>query len=485
MFIYNTLTRSKETFKAIKSGNVGLYTCGSTVYFYSHIGNMRTYVQEDVLKRVLKHEGYNVKHIQNITDVGHLVSDADEGEDKLRLESEKEHKSMAQIADFYTKAFLKDLDSLNIILPSVMPKATEHIPDMIALVKELEEKGFIYRAKDGMYFDTSKFDGYGALTGMSFERLNNELKGGARVKMIEGKRNITDFVVWRFAHGNETEMIWDSPWGRGFPGWHIECSAMSMKYLGEHFDMHCGGIDHIAIHHTNEIAQSEGATGRKFVNYWVHTNFLNINGRKIAKSEGDLYTVQYIIDKGYSQQAIRLFLISGHYRQSLNFTFEALGNTENTLIGIYSFLERVSEINEQEEKDDPEFMKKVKILQESFFKSMSDDMNISEALSSMHSIIKEANTRMASHKMTKSEAKAVIDAMLEIDTVLGLDFNKYTHRRKQSLALEIQALVDERENARKTRNFKRADEIRDMLKKKYGVMLEDTDKGVRWKVEKG
>ncbi len=475
--LYNSLTRKKQTFRPINDKKVGLYTCGVTAYYMPHVGNMIAYMKWDVLKRLLIHDGYEVTHVENITDVGHLVSDADTGEDKLRLEAEKEHKSMRETADFYTKAFLEDCRLLNVIPPTVMPKATDHIKDMLDLLEKLDAKGYLYKAQDGIYFDTSKFKGYGKLTGTSFKRLNAELKSGARVEKVEGKRNITDFVVWRFAHGDEKEMIWDSKWGRGFPGWHLECSAMSMKYLGNHFDMHCGGIDHLQIHHPNEIAQSEGATGEKFVNYWLHENFLLMDGQKMSKSLRNIYTINDIVAKGYSPMALRLFLISGQYRQQQNFTFEALTNAENTIKGIYSFLQRVTDTkNKNENSDTKEFKKKMTAYKKKFFKELNDDLNMPAAMANLHAIISETNARSV---LNRKESRTVLKALLEIDTVLGLGFDKHV-TVKQPLDKEIKKLVDEREEARKRKDFKRSDEIRNMLKEKYHILLEDTDKGVRW-----
>ncbi|MEM4245179.1 MAG: cysteine--tRNA ligase, partial [Candidatus Nanoarchaeia archaeon] len=284
---YNTLTRKKEVFKPIHDKKVGIYTCGPTVYWYQHIGNLRSYIFSDLLKKVLLFNGYEVKHVMNVTDVGHLTSDADEGEDKIEKAAAKEGKSAKEIADYYWKVFRNDFKKLNIAEPTVWCKATEHIKEQIDLIKRLEKKGYTYRTDDGIYFDTSKFKDYGKLA-----RLKKEgLEAGKRIE-LKDKKNITDFALWKFSEKpGVRQQEWDSPWGVGFPGWHIECSAMSMKHLGEHFDIHTGGIDHIPVHHTNEIAQSEAATGKKFVNYWMHGAFLTSKGEKISKSKGGLYTI--------------------------------------------------------------------------------------------------------------------------------------------------------------------------------------------------
>lgn len=480
--LYNTLTHKKEVFRPIEDRKVRMYACGPTVYYMAHIGNMRKNVYDDLLDRVLRHGGYEVEHIMNLTDVGHLISDADEGEDKLRLEAEKEHKSMHDIADFYTKMIFNDFRLLNIRMPEKTPKASEHIGDMIALIKRLDEKGYLYKAEDGVYFDTSKFKDYGKLTGTRFKELNERLRAGARVDLIKSKRHVTDFAVWRLASPHMHEMVWDSPWGRGFPGWHIECSAMSMKYLGNHFDIHTGAVDLIPIHHTNEIAQSEAATGEKFVNHWVHYEFLVVAEQKMSKSLRNIYTVQEIADKGYNPLSLRLFYLTGHYKQQLNFTFEALTNAENTLKGIYFFLQRLGEVkNKVKNEDSKEFKSKVALHKKAFFKALDDDINMPLALSGMHALISATNVREASGKLNRAEARYVVKAMLELDEVLGLDFEKHTKAKKEPLAVEVEKLIQEREDARKAKDFQRADEIRKILKESYNIVLEDTKDGVKWR----
>lgn len=480
--LYNSMGRKKVVFRPIDNGSVRMYTCGITAYYSAHIGNIRTYVNQDILKRVLLHDKYSVKHVQNITDVGHLVSDADTGDDKLRLEAGKEHKSMRAVADFYASIFIEDLKALNVIMPDVMPKASEHIPDMLNLIKELSDKGFLYQASNGIYFDTSKFKGYGKLIGMGFKELNSSLKESARVEKVEGKKNATDFAVWRFANPDEKEMVWDSPWGRGFPGWHLECSAMSMKYLGEHFDIHSGGVDHLQVHHPNEIAQSEGATGQKFVNYWVHMEFLIVDGKKMSKSVNNIYTVKDILAKGHSPMALRLFLISANYRQMLNFTFEALAGAESELSGVYSFMERLSDVqNKGANADTNEFKKSVASLKKEFFSKLNDDISMPEALAAMHSLINAANSRSASGRLNRNEARAVAKAMLDMDSILGLGFGEHYRKEKQRLGKEERSLIRERERARKAGDFKRSDEIRDMLMERYKVAVEDTKEGQIWR----
>lgn len=483
MFLYNTINHKKQLFKSISAKHVGIYACGPTVYSAPHIGNFRAYLEQDILKRALVHDGYSVNHIVNITDVGHLVGDASLGEDKVKLAAEREHKTARQVADFYTEEFLRDMKSLNILLPTKMPKATDHIKEMLALIEILEEKGYLYKAPTGIYFDTSKFKEYGKLAKMTFERLNKFLKAGARVERAAGLKNITDFAVWRFRkRESKDDMVWDSKWGEGFPGWHIECSAMSMKYLGETFDIHCGGIDHIPIHHTNEIAQSESATEKKFVNYWVHNNFLTVDGGKMAKSIGNVYTIEDLKAKGFSPISVRYMLISAHYRKKLNFTLQALTHVSKTLNGIYSFLQRLSQI-ESSAKSDKDFEILIKESQDAFFKQLYNDLNLPAALSAMHNLITETNRKIEEDLLSKSDAKLVLEAMLEFDQILGLEFEKNSKQNKKEIKGEIERLIGEREEARKSKDFKRSDEIREMLKKEYKIILEDTKDGIRWHKE--
>lgn len=477
MILYNTMARKKQAFKPIRKGEIGIYTCGPTVYWFAHIGNMKSYVAEDIIKRTLIHRGYKVKHVMNITDVGHLVGDANIGEDKVKKEARKEHKTAIEVARFYTDAFMEDMGRLNIKNPDVICKATEHIPEMLDLVKMLDEKGYLYKTETGIYYDTSKFKDYGKLAGMTFEKLNKYLKAGARVERAKGIRNITDFAVWRFAKGDETEMVWDSEWGRGFPGWHIECSAMSMKYLGEHFDIHMGGIDHIPIHHTNEIAQSEGATGKKFVNYWLHMAFLKVNNMKMAKSTGNIYTVQDLVDRGFDPLAVRFMLLSGHYRKELNFTIEALESTSRNLVSLYSFIDRIRGVSVSgTAAKSSEFAKLVERHRAGFFSAMEDDFAVPMALVEMHALVKESNKRL-DEGMGREEARLVLEAMQDFDSILGLGFDR--KHAKQNLSENLKKLIGERDAARAAKDFAKADMIREQLKKE-GITLEDTEHGTVW-----
>lgn len=456
-----------------------MYTCGPTVYNFAHIGNMRAYIAADLLKRTLAHNGYRVKHVMNITDVGHLVSDANLGEDKIRMTAQHEHKSVYEVAKFYTEEFIKDMKLLNLIIPDVMPKATDHVRDMLEIIYKLDEKGFLYKVATGMYFDTSKFKSYGQLMGLGFEDLNNYLVAGARVERAAGIRNITDFAVWRFAKGEEKEMVWDSKYGRGFPGWHIECSAMSMKYLGEHFDVHTGGIDHLPVHHTNEIAQSETATGKKFVDFWIHSEFLLVNGKKMSKSLGNVYTLQHLEEKGHSAMAFKYFVLAAYYRSQINFTFDALRNAENTLNGIYLFIEKIAAVaNSGPEKRDKALAEKAARISDEFFEGINNDLNTSLALSKMHMLVSEAN-KAYEKGMSKADAKTVLDAIIGFDDVLGLQFKQHAHG-KAALNDEIKQLIGERNRLRKEGKFAEADKIRARLRNEFKIGIEDTGSGTVW-----
>ncbi len=476
MQIYNTLAHKRQELASLKKGHIGMYSCGPTVYNYAHIGNMRPYIITDLLKRLLSRDGYSVTHVMNITDVGHLVSDANLGEDKIRLKAKQEHKSAHEVAEFYTKEFVKDLELLNILMPNVMPRATEHVKDMLALVSSLDKKGYIYKVRTGMYYDTSMFKDYGQLMGMTFKRLNDYLIAGARVERAAGIRNTTDFAVWRFAPEGEREMVWESEYGKGFPGWHIECSAMSMRYLGEHFDIHTGGIDHLPIHHTNEIAQSEAATGKRFVDYWLHVEFLQVNGRKMSKSLNNVYTLQDLIDKGYSPMDFRYFILSGYYRSQLNFTFDALDGARNTMRAIYSCMERLHAMGKAGAAS-PELAGRIRESKERFFASLEDDLNSPMALSALHEIISAANKALE-NGVSERDAAAIIEAIREMDGVLGLGIG--SHTGSKSLPKGAMLLVEERERLRKERKFKEADSVRKKLKEDYGVEIEDTPSGPVW-----
>jgi len=455
--LYNTLSRKKEVFNSIKKSSVSIYTCGPTVYNSAHIGNLRTYIFEDILKKVLLFNKFKVKHVMNITDVGHLTSDGDTGEDKMEKGSKREGKSAWDIAKFYTKEFKDDIKKLNILEPDIWCKATENIKEQIDFVKELDKKGFVYEISDGLYFDTSRLKDYGKLARLKIEKL----KPGVRVKLVHGKKNSTDFALWKFSpKGEKRQMEWKFKDSYGFPGWHIECSAMSMKFLGEHFDIHCGGVDHIPVHHTNEIAQSEALLGKKWVNYWLHGEFLKVDGGKMSKSLNNFYTLNYVIKKGFDALVLRYFYLSAHYRTVLNFTFEGLEGAKNS----YEHLkDRVLEIKSC--KDSKGRISKYK---NKFLKACNDDLNTPQALAVLWDVL----------KTNSLGSKEKYSLVLDFDTVLGLGLGKI---KKSKVSKGILDLIKNRDKARKEKDWKLADKIRDTLKKK-GVVLEDTDKGVKWKV---
>lgn len=456
--LYNTLTRKKEVFNPIKKSRVTLYTCGPTVYNYAHIGNLRTFIFEDVLKRTLLYNHYKVKHIMNITDVGHLTSDSDTGEDKIEIGAKREKKTAWQVADFYTKAFLKDIEKLNILPATKYPKATAHIKEMLDLIKILEKKGFTYKTSDGIYFDTSKLKDYGKLDPKNIAGL----KAGKRID-IKGKKTPTDFALWKFSPKNQKrQMEWPSPWGKGFPGWHIECSAMALKYLGKTLDIHCGGMDHIQVHHTNEIAQSEAATGKPFGNYWLHSVFLVLKDKKMAKSTGNIITLESLEKMNFSPLAYRYLLLTAHYRTPLTFTYEALESAQNAYNNLK---EKLQDLKHYPGKKQNKIL--IKEYKHFFLEAINNDLDTPHALSLLWRVLKEQNL----------SNKAKYDLLIDFDQVLGLKLKEVTSRKIDS---QIKKLIKERERARKKRNYKKADEIRKELSG-LGIILEDTKQGVKWK----
>lgn len=450
--IYSTLTRKTEGFKPLKNGKVGIYACGPTVYNFAHIGNLRTYVFEDVLKRVLSYNDYKVKHIMNITDVGHLTDDADQGEDKMEKGAAREGKTAWQIAKFYTNAFKKDLKDLNIIAPTKFTKATENIKEQIDLIKTLEKKGFAYKTTDGVYFDTSKLPDYGKLAQLN----KQELKAGARVEMGE-KKNITDFALWKFSpKGQKRQMEWKSPWGIGFPGWHIECSAMSAKYLGQPFDIHCGGIDHVPVHHTNEIAQSEAANDKPLANYWLHGEFLILEEEKMAKSGGNFITLQTLKDKNLSPLAYRYLLLQTHYRKQLNFSWGAVEAAQNGLSHLTNIIKTWGR-----PKGNCELYEK------KFLEAINNDLDTPAALAIMWDLIKDPIYPPETKKTT----------ILKFDKILGLGLDKIK-KDNTKLSSSIQELVTKRNKARTDKNWAESDELRKEIES-LGYTVEDTAEGTK------
>ena len=458
---YNTLTKQKEEFTPLEGNTVRMYSCGPTVYKDATIGNMRTNIFMDTLRRVLKYNGYNLKHVMNITDVGHLVSDGDEGEDKMIKSAREEKKTPLEIAEHYTKLFFRDLERLNIDLPEIIAKATDNIPDMIEFVKKLIQNGYAYETSTAIYFDVSKLDAYGILSGID---VRNQ-KAGARVEVDKEKRNPYDFAVWIKAPENHL-MKWDSPWGLSYPGWHIECSAMSQKFLGEVFDIHTGGIDLIPTHHENEIAQSKGACGKIPAKFWMHGEFLLINGGKMSKSLGNVYLMEDIIQRGYNPLVYKIFCFTAHYRNKLNFTWEGMDAAATSLArlqeGYYKHLEGNKTISQEV----------IQEYKQKFLEAINDDLNMPLAMSVVWDVVKQPE-----------KSKQYADLLLDFDKVLGLRLQETQRQETTSLELppEIEELLQKRKEARERKDWAMSDSIRDALKEK-GYQVIDSKEGM--KVEK-
>jgi len=452
--------RKKQLFKPLKDKEVRMYSCGPTVYDYAHLGHFRAYVFVDVLKRVLEYNGFKVKHVMNITDVGHLTSDADTGEDKMEKGAKREGKTVWEIAEFYTKDFFDAMDKLNVKKANVICKATDNIKEMIEFIKKIEKNGYAYRTSDGIYFDTSKLKDYGKLAGLDI----NGLKEGARVEPNPEKRNPTDFALWKFSpKDSKRQMEWPSPWGIGFPGWHIECSAMSIKYLGDQIDIHTGGVDHIPIHHTNEIAQSQGALKKETVRFWLHNEFVLINNQKMSKSLNNFYTMRDIINKGFDPLALRYLLLTSHYRSKLNFTWESLQSAQNSL---NTLRENIILLQKPDKKKSDK--RKINEYKKKFLEFINDDLNTPYAISLLWKLIRDED-----EISNKDKYKLIMD----FDRVFGLNL-KDIKEVKIKVPKEIQKLIKEREDARKRKDWKRADEIREEIRAK-GYVIEDSKDGVK------
>ncbi len=466
-YLYNTLTKKVEEFIPNEEGRVAMYTCGPTVYHFAHIGNLRSYIMEDVLEKYLRFDGYDVKRVMNITDVGHLSSDGDTGEDKMLAGAKREHKTVMDIARFYTDAFMEDCRKLSIKIPDVVEPATNCIPEFIHMIEVLLEKGYAYTAGENVYFDTSKLNHYYVLSAQNEE----ELQVGVRddVEEDSNKKNKTDFVLWFTKSKFENqELKWDSPWGTGYPGWHIECSCISMKHLGEYMDIHCGGVDNIFPHHTNEIAQSEAYTGHKWCNYWFHVNHLNTKNGKMSKSKGEFLTVSLLEEKGYDPMVYRMFCLLSHYRKPLEFTWEGLDN----VVAVYeSLMKKIGNLSEDGSVEEDA----VAAYEMKFAEALANDINISSAITVLYDMLKDAISDASKRRLVE-----------RFDEVLSLGLTKAFEKREEkevdaALAAYVEKMISERKAAKKEKNFARADEIRDELAAK-GIELKDTREGTIWNI---
>ena len=453
IYFYNTLTKNKEKFESINKEEVRMYSCGPTVYKDASIGNMRTYIMNDIIRRVLKYNGYKVKHAMNITDVGHLVSDADEGEDKMLKSAREMQKSPYEIAAYYTKLFMEDLAKLNVETPEVICKATDHITDMIKYVQKLLEKGYAYETSTAIYFDVSKLDEYGILSGIKLE----DQKAGARVDVDTEKRNPYDFALWIKAKPNHI-MKWESPWGLSYPGWHIECSAMGQKYLGEQFDIHTGGIDLIPTHHENEIAQSKGACGKIPARFWIHGEYLLINGGKMSKSLNNVYLLKDIIEKGYDPLTYRLFTYSSSYRTKLNFTWEAIDASQKALDKLRAGYQK--HLSGNESVSDEEIV----AYEEAFHKAINDDLNMPLAMSVVWDVVKNPK-----------KSKKLAELLDKFDTVLALSLDKKSENQEK-IPDEVLKLAKERLKARQEKNWVESDRLRSEISA-LGYSIKDSKDG--------
>ena len=458
------MTKKVEEFSPIKDNEVSMYTCGPTVYNYAHIGNLRTYIFEDILKRTLTYFGYNVKHVMNVTDVGHLASDSDTGDDKMELGALREGKSIWDLAEFYWDAFKSDIAQLNIIEPDIWCRATDHITQQIDMVKSLEDGGYTYRIEDGIYFDTSKLSDYGKLAKLDIEGL----KAGSRVDMVSGKKNITDFALWKFSPADKKRLMeWDSPWGRGFPGWHIECSAMAKEYLGDEIDIHCGGVDHIPIHHTNEIAQVESLTGRRWVRYWMHGEFLVLdNEEKMSKSGENFSTLASLTKAGIDPLSYRYFCLNASYRKQLTYRWDAVQAAQKSFDNL-----KVAALSLKKGLDvtkEPIINKKYN---DSFKEAISSDLNIPKALGIMWSLIKDSDVADDEKYQT----------LIDMDKVFGLGLDGLeANTETEIIPEEVMKLAEQRARARKEKNWTKSDELRSKMNK-MGYTVEDTAEGQKVK----
>ncbi len=457
---YNTMSRSIEALEPADSNEVKMYCCGPTVYNYAHIGNLRTYVFEDLLAKTIRLSGHKLKHVMNITDVGHLTSDADDGEDKMLLAAEREHTQVLDLARKYENVFFDHTKALGLARPDVVARATEHIQEMINFVKTLEEKGYAYVSNGNVYFDTSKFPEYGKLS----KQDRSELKHGARTEQDANKRNPSDFVLWFTSSKFENQILqWDSPWGKGYPGWHIECSAMAMKYLGERLDIHCGGIDHIPVHHENEIAQSEAYLGHEWVKCWMHAEFLQLKDGKMSKSKGDFLTLDTLVEKGYKPQHYKYFCLMSHYKTPALFNFDALDGAKNAYESLTDKIKAIKSEADKETTPAPDNEAKQAYI-DKFNAFLFDDLKTPQALAIMWEALKS----------DALSAKSKLNFVLHIDKIFGLSLTDLVNSQSEAFTLsdEIAQIVEERKQARMAKDWKKSDELRDLLKSK-GIGIKD------------
>ncbi len=470
--VYNTLTRRKEKFTPIKRGKVSFYSCGQTVYDDLHIGNARAYSNWDVIVKYLRWKGYDVLHVQNFTDVGHLTDDADAGEDKIEKRAKERKITPWELIDAQIKKYYKDTDDLNIARANIMPRATSVIPEMIEMIQKLFKNGYAYESGGNVYFDTTKFKKYGELARLKLDKKKTK----ARVAEDKNKKNYFDFALWLSAKkGKSTHVMnWDSPWGRGYPGWHLECSVMSTKFLGETIDFHGGGVDHIPVHHTNEIAQSEGASGKKFVNTWLHGEFITINGVKMSKSKGNFYTSRELIE-GWGAMPVRYALVNTHYRKRVNFTNKLMQNAKNNYNKIMNVIEL---LNNKREFGNKELTREIKETRSVFTEVMDDDFNTSQALLAVHDFIKVVNKKLK--LLSKKASKQARDLITELSGVLGLRIESKMNEGEVDDVMKV--LINVRNNLRKKKDYASSDYIRNELKKK-GIILNDECSETTWVLE--
>jgi len=461
--LFNTLTRNKELFTPLVKGNVGMYTCGPTVYNYVHIGNLRAYVAQDLLKRYLNYKGFKVKHVMNFTDV----------DDKTIRDSQKEHKSLTEFTRFYEQEYLKDIKALHILPADIMPRATEHISEMVKLIIDLEKNKHTYEKDGSIYFKIASFKGYGKLANLDAQLLKDNADGRFSQDEYE-KENARDFALWKSYSDEDGDVCWDTALGKGRPGWHIECSAMSTKYLGDTFDIHCGGVDLIFPHHTNEIAQTEGATKKPFVKYWVHNEHLLVDGQKMSKSLGNFYTLRDLIKKGYDPLVVRYELLSTHYRQQLNFTEGSLKQSEAALRRLYEFIDRLDDC--KGEGSNVLVQESIATAKRKFDDAMDDDLNISSALAAVFDFLREINALIDKKKLSISDAKEVRGSILLFDSVLGL----LKSIKENIIRGEIKQLAEDRLAAKKSKDFSLSDSLRKKIND-LGFRIDDTAEGYKLK----